>query len=158
MDINIEYKKNDTDNINAVIATSTTVFAPTPDEANHFHNPAQWVEAVKKGGLLITANVGDKVVGYVLCKKTDDTSFHIYSAGVLPEYRGLGIWHSLYSQVYEYAKQGGYQNLTINTFQSKFDNMYRFVSKSGFQEYRTEDVTEPDGTVVKKSFFRLQIR
>ena len=59
-------------------------------------------------------------------------SWHIWLAGVLPEYRGQGVWTSMLHETIDAAQD---LPVTIATIPDIFPNMYRSLLREGFERY-----------------------
>lgn len=129
---------NKTEELDEAIDISNQIFVPSPAEALKYYNKQDWLKKIEDGGLLVTAKQDGHMAGYAICYREGHV-FHIWNVGVLESYRGQGVWKKIYETIYQYATKNGCNQLTLNTYKSKFSGMYSFCQKNGFVEYKIED-------------------
>lgn len=134
---------NRLEELDGALRVSNQVFKPSPQEIQKYHDRNDWLNKLNNGGLLITSWVDNKIVGFSICYPREE-KFHIWNVGVLKEYRKLGIWKEMYGEIEKFAKEKGFNHLTLNTYKAKFLEMYNFVLSNGYVEHKTEG---------EKSFF-----
>ena len=101
----------------------------------------------------VVATVGDKVVGYMMCRM--ETGFselrlgiarkgHIVSVAVLPEYRNKGVGNTLIGKALENMKEYNVKEcyLEVRSSNSTAINLYK---KNGFKYVKTIDAYYKDG-------------
>lgn len=145
MEIDIHINK--IDELEKVLNVASEVFKPNEEEKQRYHNKEDWKQKIKNGGLLISASINDKIVGFTICYLKPD-SFHIWNVGVLEDYRKLGVWKLMHNEIISYATKNNYKKITINTYKDQFPNMYNFLTTNRYKEYKVED---------SKSFFEKDL-
>ena len=125
---------NKVEELDEAIDISNQIFVPSPAEALKYYNKQDWLKKIEDGGLLVTVKKDGHLAGYVICYR-EDQIFHIWNVGVLEDFRGLGIWKKMYGSILDYAIKSGCDQLTLNTYKSKFSSMYSFCQKHGFVEW-----------------------
>lgn len=123
------------DELDEVLEVAQKIFQPNEEEKKRYHLRSLWLERINNG-LLISAVINEKIVGFAVCYKKDD-ALHIWNVGVLEEYRKSGVWRKMYEKIVKYSIEKGYSRLTLNTYKNKFPGMYSFASKEGFVVYKT---------------------
>ncbi len=108
----------------------------------HYQWPAEkFIETIGEDGRMFVALDGAKLVGVAaICDKTGNSWYakgkyaYMGFAGVLPEYKGRGIYYELIKVREQYAIQQGYQTLTFDTHlnnklvqNTALKNGYRYV-------------------------------
>lgn len=136
--MNLTVSLNKIEELHEAIDISNQISVPTPVEAEKYHNKHDWMKKIEDGGLLVTVKQDGQMAGYALCYR-EDHIFHIWNVGVLEDFRGLGIWKKMYETISQYAVKNGCNQLTLNTYKSKYSSMYSFCQKHGFVEYKIED-------------------
>ncbi|MFA7301241.1 MAG: GNAT family N-acetyltransferase [Candidatus Shapirobacteria bacterium] len=149
---NIVLNINKIDQIDEVLEVGEEVFKPNKEEKEKYHKKEVWLNKIENG-LLISASVDNKIVGFAICYKKE-TDLHIWNVGVLEEYRKFGIWKKMYNEVVKFAIENEYESISLNTYKEKFLGMYTFCIKEGFVEYKIE-FDEFQNTT--KSMFRKKI-
>jgi len=129
--------KNQIEDLDKTLEISIQIFEPSPEELQKYHNKNDWLNKINHGGLLVTAWDYKKMVGFSICYSKEQ-KFHIWNAGVLKEYRKLGIWRMMSDEIEKFAKEKDFKHLTLNTYKTKFPDMYAFVLDNGYEEYKTE--------------------
>jgi ribosomal protein S18 acetylase RimI-like enzyme len=135
--VEIKLNTNNFEDIDEALLVSKKVFKPTPEDVETYHNKQDWLKKLENNGLLIVARVHESIIGYAVCYSRD-YKFHIWNVGVLEEFRKSGIWNQMYETIIKFAKQKGFNQLTINTYKDRFPNMYIFCLKHGFEEFNSE--------------------
>ncbi|MDO8503343.1 MAG: GNAT family N-acetyltransferase [bacterium] len=138
---------NQLQELDQALEISNQIFDPSPKELQKYHDKNDWLNKINNGGLLVTAWNDNKIVGFSICHPKEQ-NFHIWNVGVLKDYRKLGIWKLIHEELQKFAKEKGYQHLTLNTYKSRFPGMYGFALDNGYVEYKTEG---------EKSFFTKTI-
>lgn len=108
----------------------------------HYQWPTEkFVDAIGENGRMFVALDGEKLVGVAaVCDKTGNSWYakgkfaYMGFAGVLPEYKGCGIYNELVKVREDFAKQHDYRILTFDTHQNNkviqktaLKNGYRYV-------------------------------
>lgn len=145
----IEYKTNDSSKIKDAIATSVIVMGPPTETFKKHYDPSEWQKKIDNGGLFICALDTNEVVGFAVCYKKSEETFHIWNVGVKEEYRGQGLWRSIYNQIEEFATQNNYRYLTVHTFEKTYPAMYAFLMKENFEITDIEDSSIERGIKTK---------
>lgn len=143
---------NKKEDLGSVLKLAEDVFKPNREEKEKYHKKSDWLEKLNNG-LLVTAFVNEKIVGFAICYKKEN-DLHIWNVGVLPEFRKMGIWRRMYKEIIKYAKNENYEVLSLNTYKDKFPGMYNFCKIEGFSEYATE-LDSLSGNVKSKFFKKL---
>lgn len=97
-------------------------------------------EEYKQKGSKFWIVIDDKkeVVGTIGALRISDREIKMNSLYVKEEYRKLGIAKKLYELLIDFAKQQGYQQVTLRTF-FKFVNAIHFYEKMGFEKYKQDE-------------------
>lgn len=97
-------------------------------------------EEYKQKGSKFWIVIDDKkeVVGTIGALRISDREIKMNSLYVKEEYRKLGIAKKLYELLIDFAKQQGYQQVTLRTF-LKFVNAIHFYEKMGFEKYKQDE-------------------
>ena len=103
-------KINNTEDLDEILLVSEAVFKPNEQEREKYENKSDWLEKIKNG-LLVSAVIDNKIVGFSICYKKED-DFHVWKVGVLDEFRGIGIWRKMYDEIIKYAAENGFQKVT----------------------------------------------
>ena len=61
--------------------------------------------------LFIKITKGEKTIGWLFGRQTDDESFTMMNSGILKEYRNQGIYSKMLQEVLEILKQAGFQKV-----------------------------------------------
>jgi GNAT superfamily N-acetyltransferase len=157
MSHNADYQihKEGKEALDKAITVCKEVFKPGKDELALYYSKEDWAKRIENG-LLLLAYDQEKIIGFAISYKTNDLTFHIWNVGVLEEYRGKGIWSGFFKQIAEHARLLGMNKLTLNTYKTKFPNMYQFVTSHNFNLIKTENV-EVDGKTVEKNYFEYML-
>ncbi len=145
MEINLHV--NQLNELDDVLKIASEVFNPDVEKKQKYHNKEDWKQKVENGGLLISASINNKIIGFAICYLKPD-SFHIWNVGVLDDYRKLGVWKLIHNEIICYATKNNHKRVTVNTYKDQFLNMYNFLVKNGYREYKMED---------SKSFFEKDL-
>lgn len=133
----IEYEINKYELLDEAMKIADVVFKPNKIEKEKYHNRQVWSDRAMSG-MLVVAMDDNKAVGFALAYPKEKL-LHIWNVGVLDEYRGNGIWQSMFDLIKKRALDDKYEAITINTFPDSFANMYRFTIKNGFEEIKREN-------------------
>lgn len=97
-------------------------------------------EEYKQKGSKFWIVIDDKkeVVGTIGALRISDREIKMNSLYVKEEYRKLGIAKKLYELLIDFAKQQGYQQVSLRTF-FKFVNAIHFYEKMGFEKYKQDE-------------------
>ena len=133
-EINIRVNKKE--DLDSVLQLAEQVFNPNSEEKEKYHKRSDWQEKLDNG-LLVSAFIGEKIVGFAICYKKDD-DLHIWNVGVSEDYRKNGIWRKMYEEIVKFAKSEQFKTLSLNTYKEKFPGMYNFCKNENFIEYMTE--------------------
>lgn len=140
----ITIKKGD---LNTAMQLAKEVFNPTLEEIKKYHKKEIWEQKLSEKGMILIGRANNNPAGFATCYEKKG-NLHIWNVGVLEKYRNQGIWKKLYSELIKYAKESNYEKITINTYKEKFPQMYNFLIKNYFNEYRKKE---------GKSFFEKKI-
>jgi ribosomal protein S18 acetylase RimI-like enzyme len=127
---------NKKEDLDVVLQLAEEVFKPNKEEKQKYHKKSDWQEKLDNG-LLVSAFVGEKIVGFAICYKKEN-DLHVWNVGVLEEYRKNGIWRMMFEEVMKFAKNKQFKTLSLNTYKEKFPGMYNFCKSESFVEYATE--------------------
>lgn len=86
----------------------------------------------------IALNEKEEVVGTIGGLKVSNKEVKMCSLYVKQNYRKQGIAKELYQLLIDFAKQQGYQKITLRTF-FKFVNAINFYEKIGFEKYNQDE-------------------
>ncbi len=153
--VKVEIEIGGVENLEDALRVSRIVFEPTPAEEEKYHKKEDWERKIREGGLLVIGKVDGKVAGFIVAYKTADEVMHIWNAGVLSEYRKLGIFSNMFEELSVKCKQDGIKKLTLHTIEKKFPEMYRLVINKGFVEFEKEWIEDEKVGKVEKSKFEL---
>lgn len=128
---------NQLNELDDVLEVASSVFNPNEEEKQKYHSKEDWKQKVENDGLLISASINNKIIGFAICYLKPD-SFHIWNVGVLDDYRKLGVWKLIHNEIISYATKNRHKRITVNTYKDQFPNMYNFLVKNGYKEYKTE--------------------
>jgi ribosomal protein S18 acetylase RimI-like enzyme len=82
--------------------------------------------------LILVAYVDNQPAGYMVSyDKNNDGSFYCWMAGVDPLFRRLGLLNSMMQYLNDWAKNHGYNRLTIKTRNNRRE-MLSYLVKAGF--------------------------
>ncbi len=155
--VKIEIKVGGLYDLDEALRVADLVFEPEEAERVKYHNLEDWKEKLKQDGVLILGIVNGVVVGFILAFKKTESTLHVWNAGVLGEFRGMGIFSNMFEELTVVAKKRGVRKLTLNTIEKKFPAMYRLVINKGFKEYEREWVEDSTVGKVEKSKFSLDL-
>ena len=82
----------------------------------------------------IVAESDQEIIGFISYTNFDPNAVLIVALGVLPHYQGCGIGKALVSQIEEYAKEHGKQQLLVVTSNDNLPAL-AFYQHLGFQLY-----------------------
>jgi ribosomal protein S18 acetylase RimI-like enzyme len=86
--------------------------------------------------LILVAYVDDQPAGYLVSyDKDQDGSLYCWMTGVDPRFRRIGVLKKLMQSLFDWAKERGYQKITIKT-RNKLKEMLAYLIGAGF------DITE----------------
>lgn len=156
--IKIEIGLGGISNLRDVHQVSLDIFHPSPAGMEKYHNVADWEEKLEKGGVLVVGKADRKIVGFILAYKTADEVMHLWNAGVLSEYRNMGIFSNMFEELAVECRRRGVKKLTLNTIEKKFPEMYKHAINKGFVEYEREWVEDDHVGKTVKSKFELSLR
>lgn len=151
--VDIKINTNHLEELNEVLEVANIVFQPNEAEKARYHRKEDWLLKIENG-LMVTAVVGGKVIGFAICYRKENT-LHIWNVGVLPEHRKNGAWRKMYDAIVLFARENGFESISLNTYKEKFPSMYNFCQTHGFEEYNTE-LDELSGTTKSMFLKRLQ--
>lgn len=112
-------------------------------DMNHYHWPAEKIkESLGDNGILLVAIDGKKVVGTAAIADKQGHSWYVRGkyaymcfAGVIPSYRGFGIYKELTKRREEYAIQKHYEVLLLDTH-SNNKRIREIARKNGYRYVR----------------------
>lgn len=145
-----EYKGD----IKDLIELSLKIFNPHDGSSNSHHQIDRWQKHLKEGGKIWVVKDGDEIVGYNFGYPEKEKTFHYWMGGILEEYRNRGYGTKLLGMQEKYAKNNGFFEITVNTYQHMWPNQYQFLIKHGYKIYKTEETKWSDGSRKIKSFFK----
>lgn len=124
-----------------LLALSISIFDPETPESDlpSQHQLSTWEDhiALPGSGIFYVTNSASQLLGFFFAVPRTQPEIghellHIWLAGVSPASRGLGIFPLLTEKVKQHAKLLGYREMTVCTYPSRFDKMYRILSKNGW--------------------------
>lgn len=139
--------------ISQVIRVSKIIFNVT-DDSDKYHTLALWEDKYNKNGILLGAYFNEKLVGYKFGYEENKETFHSWMGGVLEEFRGNKIATQLLRFQENILKDRRYKYITVNTVESKYPEMFKFLLKQGYVIESTIQQKEPDSSFVIKSNFK----
>ena len=154
----IVIKQLDEKDFPEVIKLSLSIFKPKAGKQDRYHNIQRWKKYFKHKGILLGAFINKKLVGYLFCyqRESNQNSLHCWAAGVDKKYRQKGILKKLISKLIKILKEKNYKALTINTWPEKFPEMYAYLTKYGYEEYKKQEKTWENKKTLKV-FFRKKV-
>lgn len=155
--VKIEIQIGGLEYLDDALFVSKVIFEPTLIEEEKYHNKEDWKKKIENGGVLVIGKVDGKVVGFIVAYKTADEVMHVWNAGVLSEYRKLGIFSNMFEELAVKSRQDGIKKMTLNTIEQKFPEMYKYVINKGFVEYEREWVEDSKVGRTEKSKFELSL-
>ena len=107
---------------------------------DHYHWPAERIrESLGEKGVMLVAMDGEKVVGTAAIADKSGNAWYVKGkyaymcfAGVLPTYRGFGIYKDLTRRREEYAIQNHYETLLLDTH-SHNKRIRTIAKKNGYR-------------------------
>ncbi|GAA5187081.1 GNAT family N-acetyltransferase [Ferrimonas gelatinilytica] len=75
--------------------------------------------------------VAGEAAGFMVGYARDDSEFYCWMAGVLPDFRRLGLSQLLLTDHMEAAAEAGYQRLTVKS-RNRYPAMLRLLIQNGF--------------------------
>lgn len=145
------YETNKINQLENILELSKDVFSPSKEDALKYHDKADWLNKINKNGLLISVKDKNKYIAFAICYQKEERILHIWNVGVQGEYRRMGIWKEIYQRILDYAIEKGYKYLTLNTYENKFPNMYKFAKREEFILTKKEITTNGD---IKSCFIK----
>lgn len=103
-----------------------------------FKDPEDTLENFKKRiegkkSLVLVGFVDEKPAGYIISyDRYDDGSIYCWMAGVLPEYRKLGVLSGMMEYLEKWAKEEGFDSIKIKTRNARRE-MLSYLVKNDFQ-------------------------
>lgn len=155
--VKIEVEIGGVENLDSALAVARSVYNPNEEEIKKYHKKEDWQSKIEKDGLLIVGRVDGKIVGFILAYKTADEVMHVWNAGVLSEYRKLGIFSNMFEELAVKCKQEGIKKITLHTIEKSFPEMYKYAINKGFVEYEREWVDDFQGGKIEQSKFELSL-
>ena len=155
--VTIEVEIGGVENLDEALLVSKIVFEPTPAEEEKYHNKEDWRSKIEKDGVLVVAKADGKVVGFIVAYKTADEVMHVWNAGVILEYRKMGIFSNMFEELSVKCKQEGVKKITLQTIEQRHPEMYKYVINKGFVEYEKEWVEDDKIGKTEKSKFELSL-
>lgn len=155
--VKIEVEIGRAENLDEALLVSKIVFEPTPIEEEKYHNKEDWKNKIEKGGVLVVGKVDGKVVGFILAYKTADEVMRVWNAGVISEYRKLGIFSNMFEELSVKCKQDGIKKITLHAIEQRHPEIYKFVINKGFVEFEREWVEDEKIGKTEKSKFELKL-
>lgn len=112
-------------------------------DMNHYHWPAEKIkESLGDNGIMLVALDGKRVVGTAAVADKEGNAWYVKSkyaylcfAGVLPSYRGSGIYKDLTKRREEYAQKKHYEVLLLDTH-SRNKRIQEIARKNGYRRVR----------------------
>ncbi len=134
--MDIEQTKDPTlEDFDKVIGLLNTVFEKFPGHVEYTSKEVYERVSNARDPVILIANLEDRLVGFAICYEGRLEGFyHMRELAVDEEFRGKGIATRLYEEVEKFAKDNGYQGVTLNTF-NKFKDSLRLAIKRGYEIY-----------------------
>ncbi|WP_339793026.1 GNAT family N-acetyltransferase [uncultured Imperialibacter sp.] len=105
--------------------------------------------------LMLVAEAEGKVVGFkVGYNRCKDGSFYSWMGGLLPAYRGQGIYQELTSAMEQWAAEKGYTHMLLKT-RNKLKPMIRFCLSQG---YYVSGFSEHLDAMESRIYFRKELQ
>ncbi len=155
---NIVIRKLSIKDIPNVISISKRIFGVTDNENWHHAAVTKWEDRFNKNGALLGAYVNGLLVGYKFGYEKSPERFHSWMGGVLREYRGQKIATHLLKHQENLIKEKGYKEITVNTIESKYPIMLKFLKKHGYVVDSVSEQKEFDNSVVLKSHLKKKLK
>lgn len=155
--VKIEVEIGGLENLDEALLVSKIVFEPTPVEEEKFHNKEDWKKKIENDGVLVVGKVDGKVVGFIVAYKTTDEVMHVWNAGVILEYRKMGIFSNMFEELSVRCKQNGIKKITLHAIEQRHPEMYKYVINKGFVEYEKEWVEDDKIGQTEKTKFELSL-
>lgn len=155
--VKIEVEIGGIENLDEALLVSKIVFEPTPAEVEKYHNREDWHNKIEKDGVLVVGKADGKVVGFIVAYKTADAVMHVWNAGVILEYRKMGIFSNMFEELSVRCKQEGIKKITLHAIEQRHPEMYKYVINKGFVEYEKEWVDDERIGRTEKSKFELTL-
>ncbi|WOK08067.1 GNAT family N-acetyltransferase [Imperialibacter roseus] len=103
-----------------------------PELMNPYEEPVYHERLDGTEHLILVAEVEGKVVGFkVGYNRYKDGSFYSWMGGLLPAYRGQGIYQQLTEIMEQWASENGYSHMLLKT-RNKLKPMIRFCLSQGY--------------------------
>ena len=145
----IEIRELQEKHIPAVFRFSEEIFGVSQEEK---YSEEMWVAHLKERGLLLGAFDGDKIVGFKFGYQREPGTLHSWLGGVGETHRKRGIAQMLLDRQERWARQNGFEFITVNTIRDKFPAMYGLLIKNGYVVYMKSGDDE------NKSHFRKKLQ
>jgi len=155
--IKVEIEMGGIENLDDALRVARLVYHPNEEEAKKYHNKDNWKGKIENDGLLVVGKADGQIVGFVLAYKTSDEVMHVWNAGVIAKYRKLGIFSNMFEELAVKCRQEGVKKITLNTIETKFPEMYKYVINKGFVEYEKEWIDDYQGGKVEQSKFEMSL-
>lgn len=155
--VKVEIEMGGVENLDDALRVARLVYNPNEEEIKKYHNKENWRSKIENDGLLVVGKADGQIVGFVLAYKTADEVMHVWNAGVLPEFRRLGIFSNMFEELAVKCRQLGIKKITLHTIEESFPEMYKYVINKGFVEYEREWVDDYQGGKVEQSKFELSL-
>ncbi len=155
--IKVEIELGGVNNLEEALQVSKEVFEPSPAKEEKYHKLEDWKEKIENGGILVVGKADGKIVGFIVAYKTADEVMHLWNAGVLSDFRKLGIFSNMFEELAVESRRRGVKKITLNTIEKKFPEMYKYVINKGFVEYEREWVEDDKVGKTEKSKFELSL-
>jgi GNAT superfamily N-acetyltransferase len=110
-----------------------------PDEPPHVNSLENFTAAHQAGRLLVAVDADDRPIGFALILEIDGAA-HLEELDVLPEHGRQGIGAALVEAVCEWARERGYDAVTLSTFRRVPWNE-PFYARHGFVEVEPAELT-----------------
>ncbi|HCQ31801.1 TPA: hypothetical protein DIU27_05520 [Candidatus Collierbacteria bacterium] len=156
--VKVEIEIGGVENLDDALRVARLVYNPNEEEIKKYHNKENWRSKIEKDGILVVGKVDGEIVGFLLAYKTTDEVMHVWNAGVLSEFRRLGIFSNMFEELAVKCRQDGIKKITLHTIEKSFPEMYKFVINKGFVEYEKEWIEDDKVGKVEKSKFELELK
>ncbi|MEQ9103009.1 MAG: GNAT family N-acetyltransferase [Imperialibacter sp.] len=125
--------------IEEVVAASQHV----PELVNPYEEPVYHERFQDRPHLILVAEADGKIIGFkVGYDRYKDGSFYSWMGGLLPAYRGQGIYQQLTAAMEQWAAEKGYTHMLLKT-RNKLKPMIRFCLSQGYYVSGFSEHTDP---------------
>ncbi|KKT49967.1 MAG: GCN5-related N-acetyltransferase, partial [Candidatus Collierbacteria bacterium GW2011_GWB1_44_197] len=115
--VKVEIEIGGVENLDDALRVARLVYNPNEEEIKKYHNKENWRSKIEKDGILVVGKVDGEIVGFLLAYKTTDEVMHVWNAGVLSEFRRLGIFSNMFEELAVKCRQDGIKKITLHTIE-----------------------------------------